>query len=661
MPADCPLIISLQEGLGYLKSLGCCNGFAVRWLEARLVDEEALFENRMNDIRSYGYSLVSLIDAVKEKKGLNLTEEDRKILDIHAFLDHLELQHSPERYTLLFGRFLSQSDTEFISSIATSDTMQNRCGLSKIYSEPGVYTIEEIQKNLDELRTTIDNSTIFLKETWGILLSGIDHTVALSYRSEEGWRFMDANHYPPLPFRKEETYFLSGKIADSLKLASSNAYIGFNTSIFTTGDNLLLPKMTNLLNQFKEKHVLTKDRFERELDQYDLTYIITQNKHASILSECIANYGLRLDKCYGDYTLLYLAVSLGDADIVELLCSNGVDPNLSNQGFTPIYLAAIRGDVASIKVLARQAADLNQGHEKGGTPIYAAACNDHLSAVIELAEQGANVNLGDKAGGRTPLHIATEKNSVNMLTALIKHGANGNLGDNNGVTPLHIAVTQNNSLVISELLNYGADPNRSDGSGILPIHIAAAYNDVDIIAELARHRANLNTQDNNGLTPFHVAIAYRNIEAIIQLAKCGANINKDDRMGRSPVFFAAQEGYAAAVEALIDVGADPSLSYTATVNDLRTFAGQHENNIVERMDYFLKQNRARDDQKIAISPYEIAYIMNNNAVINFLSPKGRRKLEEIEMTFFPNPTSKKAKNESPRSNKENSSLLGPKC
>ncbi|WP_172653469.1 ankyrin repeat domain-containing protein [Legionella fallonii] len=583
------LLISLRESLGYFKSpLGCCHGFSVRWLEGYLVGEGPLFEKRLNDIYSYSDTFIHLFNDLKEKKGLALTEEDRKLLDIHAFLDHLELQQSPEQCTLLFGKYLFQTDIDSISNIATSDTMRHHGGLHTLYSKPGIYTTEEIKKYLDEFITTIDHSPVLLKETLGITLSGIDHTVALLYRPQEGWTFMDINNYPSITFSKDETRSLSEKIANALKLNPSDLYTAFNTSVFTTGNNVLLPELKTVLEQFQKKQIFTKEMFARECNDYDLAYIALVNKHVSVLQEYI-KYGFRLDKCYNQSTMLNLAIIVNAPDIIELLCDNGITLNASNSSSPPVYLAAYSGNVDAIDTLSQRGADLHQANEHGFTPCYIATCMNYVSAIIALARHGANLNLGDLNKGSTPLHAAVDKGLIQAIDALIKHGANPDYGDNNKATPfhiaaeknnvdiiimldeyganldlgdntdstpLHIAVVKNNIQAISALLNCGANPNKADQLGFFPIHIAASYDDVDVINELVQHHAHVEAKNNDGFTPMHCAAENNFVNSIGALHQLGANINSEDNQGNTPLHIAINEGCTEAVIKLAGYGAD---------------------------------------------------------------------------------------------------------
>jgi hypothetical protein len=72
---------------------------------------------------------------------------------------------------------------------------------------------------------------------------------------------------------------------------------------------------------------------------------------------------------------------------------------------TPLYRAALRGDVGVMQVLLDFGARWEGAADGTHTPLGAAAGNGHLAAVKLLVERGANVN-GVKAGAPTPLELA---------------------------------------------------------------------------------------------------------------------------------------------------------------------------------------------------------------------------------------------------------------
>lgn len=63
------------------------------------------------------------------------------------------------------------------------------------------------------------------------------------------------------------------------------------------------------------------------------------------------------------------------------------------------------------------------------------------------------MNLQD-VNGQTPLHIAVEKKSMNMMTLLLDHKANAGIADHNNETPLNLALALRWQVGCQYLMNH---------------------------------------------------------------------------------------------------------------------------------------------------------------------------------------------------------------
>jgi Ankyrin repeats (3 copies) len=116
---------------------------------------------------------------------------------------------------------------------------------------------------------------------------------------------------------------------------------------------------------------------------------------------------------------------------------------LSGCGFlfgpvSPLISAARSGDVAAIRSLAGQGANLDEvGGVNNWTPLMHAIHKDQLGSVRALLEVGANVNL--HAGGTTALIMASGYGYADIVKELLKHGANPHAEARDGSTALDAA------------------------------------------------------------------------------------------------------------------------------------------------------------------------------------------------------------------------------
>jgi len=91
------------------------------------------------------------------------------------------------------------------------------------------------------------------------------------------------------------------------------------------------------------------------------------------------------------------------------------------------------------------------------------------------------------------------------------------------------------------------------------LYWAAKKGDAAAVSSLLASGANIEWghDTNNGKTPLHAASVLGDVETIAVLIKAGAFVNALCHNGKSAVARAAEEGHAAAVQALLSAGADP--------------------------------------------------------------------------------------------------------
>src|SRR5579871_1803735 len=102
--------------------------------------------------------------------------------------------------------------------------------------------------------------------------------------------------------------------------------------------------------------------------------------------------------------------------------------------------AASRGDIATVKLLLSQGADINTRTEDGNTPLVLAVSQgaEYPKLVNLLLKKGADVHARNNKG-ETPLMNAVSWGSGHPISAklLLDHGADATAKDNAGYTALH--------------------------------------------------------------------------------------------------------------------------------------------------------------------------------------------------------------------------------
>ena len=160
-------------------------------------------------------------------------------------------------------------------------------------------------------------------------------------------------------------------------------------------------------------------------------------------------------------------------------------------------------------------------------PVADAAERSDLEAVRTLLRQGEDANTA-QSDGMTALHWAASNNDLEIARTLLYAGATvratTRLG---GYTPLHMASRAGHPEVAGALLEAGADPDAFTTTGVTAMHFAADADAPGVVTALVEHGGDVDARDSFSR--------------------------------RTPLMFAAVRGADAALQALMDSGADPAL------------------------------------------------------------------------------------------------------
>ena len=164
-----------------------------------------------------------------------------------------------------------------------------------------------------------------------------------------------------------------------------------------------------------------------------------------------------------DNTLLHLAMEKEvNLAVVKYLVSQGADVNVKNKwGKTPLYEAALNGNIEIVKFLVAEGADVNAKDSNGITSLQMAA-RTNVDVVKFLVSEGADIHIQNEAGW-TPLHWAVDDGDIEIVKFLVSEGADvhakiskadcsfGHCLLEVGYTPLDIAEFNKNTEIIEFL------------------------------------------------------------------------------------------------------------------------------------------------------------------------------------------------------------------
>lgn len=302
---------------------------------------------------------------------------------------------------------------------------------------------------------------------------------------------------------------------------------------------------------------------------------------------------------YGATPLSEAAV-VGNVTVLEALLKAGAKVDAKNtEGQTALMVVSRTDNVEAARLLLKRGADVNEKEAwRGQTALMWAAAQKQPAMVAELVKAGARVNerslvnawerqvtseprfQNRPAGGMTALLYAARQGCLECVKILIEAGADVNLADPQGVTPTIIATANFSFDVASYLLTKGANPNKWDWWGRTPLYLAV----------------DLNTIPHGGRPDLPSLDETTSIALIEQLLKAGANPNaqlklfppyrhtQSDRgvdgmltIGTTPLLRAAKAGDVAAVDLLLQHGANPNLPNVQGFTPVMAAAGLGSN------------------------------------------------------------------------------------
>jgi len=294
-------------------------------------------------------------------------------------------------------------------------------------------------------------------------------------------------------------------------------------------------------------------------------------------------------------TPIYLAARNGSRSMTQILLNAGASANEEfNEGETVLMTAARTGDVETVKALLDAGAEVDAREDwHGQTPLMWAAAQKHAPVIALLDEYGADINATSSLeqwerqitmeprdkwlppGVMTPLHFASREGCLDCIATLLDLGAQIDATTPKGITPLLMAIINGHYDIAWELIEAGADINISDDTNRSPLYAAVHFN---IMPE------------SNRPSPYVIPNEHSAFDLMKNLLERGADVNQQlssmipyrlklDRgtdgmlvAGTTAFLRAAKSADIAAMQLLLEYGADPALPTEQGINPLMTAA-----------------------------------------------------------------------------------------
>ncbi len=151
---------------------------------------------------------------------------------------------------------------------------------------------------------------------------------------------------------------------------------------------------------------------------------------------------------------LLAAVKAGETETALILLEAGVAPGTVGRfGLTPLMIASLRDDEATVRALLRYGADPSHRSDAGDAALHHAARFATAATVNSLLDGGAAIDQPNpERSGETPLMRAASRGDVEIVRLLLDRGADPNAADDRHRSVLHYTLDSANTHAVVELL-----------------------------------------------------------------------------------------------------------------------------------------------------------------------------------------------------------------
>lgn len=429
LPTGQAWLIQRMRALGYKADEGICFGLANMMKQAFLQGPKSFkeFMTRLNQINAIP------LEGFSEWIEKNKKEEQNKkrVADVIAFFDGIELYHQGDIYPYLFSEGKApknQLDTSSTATLLQPDSLKG--GTESLANFRGVYTEDEL---IDFLTLMTSNFKTLLEkkeEPIALLLNGIGHSIFMGF-NEGKWFLGNPNFTSFLEEPCENTPEGLRKLARAIRnsFQCHNALTFFQADVYTT-----------FLNEEKIKQhfeLLKKDEGWKRLTNP------SQRK---------------IDLARGWTPLYRAAMDNNLSDMIQLLDEeNDVDVSNSDQaGDTPLIGAIRKGNIEVVKKLIERGAHTHYKNDQGVSPLSMAILTGNTEIVKILIALKRGVSLQDGLGDRTPLFLAACEGKADIVLELLQNEIVCDfflkMKTEDGIGPLSIAAENGHLDIVEQLL-----------------------------------------------------------------------------------------------------------------------------------------------------------------------------------------------------------------
>lgn len=303
---------------------------------------------------------------------------------------------------------------------------------------------------------------------------------------------------------------------------------------------------------------------------------------------------------------LHQSSELQKHTMLEVLLRKGLDVNTQDQlGTTPLHLASACNDTKSMAMLLKAGAQASALNVKGESPLFVAVSRGSKDAVRLFVWYG---DERDEDVRLDALSYAIEQKNASMVKFIIDQGADVKARVR-GESLLHRGIRAGSYQIVKLLIDGGANVNQENVCWWTrrPLHFILSQTAIPrvekmkIIHLLIDSGADIHLCNVDLETPLHCASRLGYLAAVERLIELGADVNAKSVLWPAyPIMEALCSGHIAIVQRLLQAGADVKLRNWSGASALDTAKRRGHQDIVELLENHISSIANAAKHKIVI-------------------------------------------------------------
>ena len=304
----------------------------------------------------------------------------------------------------------------------------------------------------------------------------------------------------------------------------------------------------------------------------------------SRINELLKEGDVNLRELSTGYTALHFAVlKQNTRAVMELVDIEEVKVDVyDNEGYTALHRCLLQDDI-NLDILegllgSPYLMSMNETQEGATTTLHFAVRSGRVDIVKKLLEALAQTQEPSTVAeminrkndmGKSPLHLATELGSTQIVDKLLQYGGDPKRRNGEECNCLHVAAQEGHASLVALLMAKNIDPYLTGKrQGRTALHFACLANSLATVRILlsrpeSRDQQHLNFGDKKGCTALHHSVQVGDLQIARMLLKAGIKTDEPTNDDKYAIQIATEKNNLEMVKLLLEYGADVNVCGSA--------------------------------------------------------------------------------------------------